>query len=114
MEEKLEKWAELFKVLGHPLRLATIFILYGSDFLRDKSSLRFSEIAFILGLPPKKNLTHHLDQLLKVDLIDKTAYKDEAGQVYPLYHISPKGKEFLEDFNLLEPLRKEIQEHKTM
>ena len=113
MEEKLEKWAEIFKVLGHPIRLATIFILYGSDVLRGKSSLRFSEIAYILGLPPKKNLTHHLDQLLKVDLIEKTAHKDEAEQVYPLYHISNKGEEFLSDFNLLEPLRNEILKQKT-
>ena len=111
MEEKLEKWASFFKVLGHPIRLATIFILYGSDVLRGRGSLRFNEIEFILGLPPRTNLTHHLNRLLNAGLIEKSAHKDEAGQIYPLYHISSKGKEFLRDFNIMEPLRDEILEH---
>lgn len=110
MEEKLKRWAELFKVLGHPIRLATLFILYGSDVLREKGSLRFSEIAYVLGLPPNKNFTHHLDRLVKAGFIEKDAHKDEEGHIYPLYHISNMGEEFLKDFQLMEPIREEILE----
>lgn len=111
MEDKLERWVDLFKVLGHPIRLSTLFILYGSEVLGKKGSLRFSEIAYVLGLPPNKNLTHHLDRLGKAGLIEKDAYKDEEGRIYPLYHITDLGEEFLKDFHLIEPIRKEILEN---
>jgi len=113
IEKKLEKWAKSFKVIGHPIRLASIFILYGSDVLRGKGSLRFNEIGEILGLPPESNLAHHLKELIKVGFVEKTPSKDEKGEVFPLYHITERGKEFLGDFGLLEPLRQYVLSKKT-
>ena len=113
IEKKLEKWAKSFKVIGHPIRLASIFILYGSDVLRGKGSLRFNEIGEILGLPPESNLAHHLKELIKVGFVEKTPSKDEKGEVFPLYHITERGKEFLGDFGLLETLRQYVLSKKT-
>lgn len=110
--EKLEKWAESFKVVSHPMRLAVVIMLYGSDLLSKKESLpsfrslTFTQILAVLGLPNDKraanNLTYHLDKLLECEFIKRKPQQEEEGKtrVQTIYHLSPKGNEFLKDFNL--------------
>lgn len=99
--EKLEKWASFFDVLGNPIRLATLIILYGSTILFEGArSLTFGQIGEVVKVPSKQALTHHLRKLIGAGLITKSPHQDESGRVYPLYNISDTGTVFLEDFGL--------------
>lgn len=115
--EKLEKWAENFKAVSHPMRLAVVIMLYGSDLLSDQDararksslqSLTFTQILAVLGLPKSKrvanNLNYHLDKLIDCGFIKREPLQQEPGKtrVQTIYHISPKGQEFLKDFKLTE------------
>jgi hypothetical protein len=60
----LEKWAKHFRVIGHPVRLAIILMLNGSEVLRHtQHSLTFSEIKSISSVPSDENLCYHLREL---------------------------------------------------
>lgn len=104
--KKLEKWAESFKAVGHPMRLAVVVMLYGSDLLSDHQSLTFTQILAVLGLPKNKrvenSLIYHLGKLIDNGFIVRYPLQKEPGKtrVQTVYHISPKGQEFLRDFNL--------------
>lgn len=100
-QETLEKWASVFDVLGNPIRLAIIIILYGSKILfQGSSSLTFGQINTVVKVPSKQSLTHHLKKMIDAGLITKSAYQDDSGRVYPLYAVTDTGTEFLEDFGL--------------
>ena len=103
-EEKLEKWASVFDVLGNPIRLAIVIILYGSKILFEGAdSLTFGQINEVVKVPSKQSLTHHLKRLIGTELITKSPHqKHESGRVYPLYSITNTGTKFLEDFGLKE------------
>lgn len=110
--EKLEKWAESFKAVSHPMRLAVVIMLYGSNVLSEQQSLlgdkslTFTQILAVLGLPKSKrvanSLIYHLDKLIEYGFIERQPLQQEPGKtrVQTIYHISPKGHEFLKDFNL--------------
>ncbi|MFQ6056240.1 MAG: winged helix-turn-helix transcriptional regulator [Methanosarcinales archaeon] len=112
--EKLEKWASVFDVLGNPIRLATLIILYGSEILFEgANSLTFGQINAVVGGVSKQSLTHHLKKLIGAGLITKSAHqKNESGRVYPLYSITNTGTKFLEDFGLKEFIEKFVARKK--
>jgi len=73
-EENLEARAELFKALGHPMRLLILNLV--------KIKPRHGEeLATILGLKPA-TISHHLSKLTQVGLL--TSHKDQYYQVYSL------------------------------
>ncbi len=73
-EENLEARAELFKALGHPMRLLILNLV--------KMKPRHGEeLAMILGLKPA-TVSHHLSKLAQVGLL--TSQKDQYYQVYSL------------------------------
>lgn len=106
--EKVEKWADSFKVVGNPIRLAILVILFASEFLEQKKSLRFKEIRDTLGLEVDEALSYHIRKLKNKGFIKKTPYNDEGFT----YHISKKGMEFLSDFGLAETIRQSTLEHR--
>lgn len=70
----LEKRAELFKALGHPVRLLIL------NLIRVKPR-HGEELALILGLNPA-TISHHLTLLTKAGLL--SAQKDQYYQIYTL------------------------------
>ena len=73
-EENLAARAELFKALGHPVRLLIL------NLIRMKPR-HGEELAVILGLNPA-TISHHLSKLTDVGLV--TSRKDQYYQVYSL------------------------------
>lgn len=106
--KKLEKWAESFEAVSHPIRLALVVMLYGSDLLPNQKSLTFAQMLDILGLPKAKNaessLSYHLDRLIESGFIAREPVQEEPGKshIQTIYHITTKGQEFLADFNLVQ------------
>jgi len=109
-QHELEKWANTFDVLGNPIRLAIIVVVYGSDLLfEEQHSLTFGQIKSVVEVPSKQAMASHLKKLVNSGLITKHAKKDEKNRVYPLYTLTEKGKEFLTDFGLKDFIEKYIQ-----
>ena len=73
-EINLEQRAELFKALGHPVRLNIL------NLIRIKPR-HGEELASILGLNPA-TISHHLNKLVNVGLLK--AQKDQYYQIYSL------------------------------
>jgi ArsR family transcriptional regulator len=73
-EENLEARAQLFKALGHPVRLLIL------NLVRMKPR-HGEELATILGLKPA-TISHHLSKLTAVDLLESR--KDQYYQTYSL------------------------------
>lgn len=108
MENSLEKWSDYFKLVGNPVRFAVVLLLYASEILRGKHSLRFTEIAQILDIPSGSTsiLTHYLNQLIEGGFL----IKDNKERRNPLYHISNEGRQFLEDLGLTKILKTKIED----
>ena len=104
--KKLEKWAESFRAVGHPMRLSVLVMLYGSELLPDHQSLSFPQIVAVLGLPKNKrvlnSLNYHIGRLIESGLVLRKPQQEEPGKtpVQTVYGISGKGREFIVDFNL--------------
>jgi DNA-binding transcriptional ArsR family regulator len=110
-ETELKKWAEYFRLIGHPARLAIVLMLYGSEVLRKSPhSLTFSEIKAISSIPSDENLSYHLRELEKAKFITKEPTKNENGRVFPLYHITSFGKSFLKDIGIIHEFRDTLEE----
>jgi len=114
--EKLNKWADSFKIVGNSLRLALLFMLYGSEVLSHKrKSLTFGQIRHVLGLPKTKraisNLSHHLSILLDADFVEREPLQIEKGKgrIETIYHLSKKGYDFLSDFKVVEVIEDELK-----
>ena len=107
-KNSLEEWADYFKLVGNPVRFAIVLLLYASEILRGKNSLRFVEIAQILNIPSGKSsiLTHYLNQMITGGFI----LKDNGTMRNPLYHISDDGRSFLEELGLTKLLKNKIEE----
>jgi len=109
-----EKWAEDFKAIAHPLRMAILFMLYGSEVLSEERCLTVSEIRKILAFPNNKRsfnkIEHHLSVLLKKGFIERFGDQEQKGKsrIRVLYRTSDKAKTFLDDFNLDEKIRHTI------
>jgi DNA-binding HxlR family transcriptional regulator len=85
-------------------------MLYGSEVLRKSPhSLTFSEIKSISSVPSDENLSYHLRELEKAQLINKDPTKDDKGRVFPIYHITPLGKRFLSELGLIQIFDQELQ-----
>jgi len=110
-EENLREWADVLDVLGNPVRLGIILVLYGSEVLgMPTPCLTFTQIKEIMRLPSESALAHHLGRLVDVGLVDKTAAKDEANRVYPEYRIGKRGTELLKKIGLADVLADYIKE----
>ncbi|MFX0116859.1 MAG: ArsR/SmtB family transcription factor [Candidatus Hodarchaeota archaeon] len=109
--EIIDEYAESFKAMGNPLRLAILFILFASEFRYGEKSLSFRQIQDILGFPDKRrptsSLHHHINVLLENHFIERVPYQEESGksQVTTLYHVAAKGREFLKTFGMYEKIR---------
>jgi DNA-binding transcriptional ArsR family regulator len=98
----LKKWAELFKTIGNPIRLAILLLLYASG----EGSLTYTQLKEITGFSSDSALIYHLRILLRAKLIEKIASKEgEIGRVYPKYQIAKLGKEFIEQTQLAQALQ---------
>jgi DNA-binding transcriptional ArsR family regulator len=113
--EKLSKWADSFKTVGHALRLGLLFMLYGSEVLSDtRKSLTFGQIRQILGFPntnrANSNLSYHLSALIEAGFIEKEPIQAEKGisEIETIYHLSPKGRQFLTDFNVVQVIEEKL------
>lgn len=108
MSNNLEEWAGYFKLVGSPVRFAIILLLYASEMLRGKNSLKFSEIAQVLDIPSDRSsiLTHYLNQMIAGGFV----LKDNGEKRNPLYHISDNGRLFLEELGLTKLLKNKIDE----
>lgn len=105
--QEIKKWADTFDVLGNPLRLAIVVILYGSSLLFEgERSLTFSQIMSVVHAPSKPALASYLRELIQSGLVEKYATKDKNERVYPIYSLSDKGKDFLNDFGLKDFIEK--------
>ena len=95
-----------FKAVGHPLRLAILFILYGSEILYGEKCLTYSQIQDVLGFPNIKRITntldHHIDILIKNEFIEKIPHQEKEGKsrVITLYRVKTKGRDFLKVFGI--------------
>ena len=114
--DKLKKWSESFKVIGHPVRLTIIFTLYGSEVVsQNPRCLTFGQIREVLGLPENKralnSLVYHLNELLEADFVERQPFQDEIGKskVQSTYSLSKKAREFLSDFDLIETIRQKLK-----
>jgi len=109
LTQKLEDYARYFKVVGNPQRLSIVLILYASEVLGGRHSLRFTQIVEVLGIPKERTgtLNSYLKQLIEADFIDK----DNGEKRNPIYHIGKTGREFLEEFGLTEKLDAKIMEY---
>lgn len=105
----LEKWASIFVTIGNPVRLAILLVLQGSRYLRGEHSLKFTQIQSILEMPSDASLTYHLNRLLKSELIEKMAHKDENERVYPLYSVTQKWLDFTEETGLAETFNEYVE-----
>lgn len=74
IEEDLEKRAELFKALGHPMRLLILNLMQ----IRPRHG---EELAMILNVKPA-TISHHLTKLVCAGLL--TSKKDQYYQIYTL------------------------------
>jgi DNA-binding transcriptional ArsR family regulator len=109
--QELKKWSDTFDVLGNPIRLAIVVILYGNSVLLEgKRELTFGQIMSIVKASSKPALASHLHELIEFGLIDKCPVKDDKNRVYPIYVLSAKGKDFLIDFGLKAFIEKRIAE----
>ena len=106
----LQKWAESFRILGSPVRLAILFMLSGSE-VAAKNCLSVSQMRDVLGFPKNKNsfniIEYHLSVLLKNDFVKRVSEQEEEGKspIKVLYKTSSKTREFLDDLNLDEKIR---------
>jgi len=113
--DKLEKWADTFKAIGNPIRLAILFMLYGSQVMYGEHSLTLSQMLAVLGFPKTKRsmntLTYHIGGLLEASLVERTPHQKEEGksQVQTVYHLSKKGRDFLKDFNLTDKIKEYLE-----
>ena len=113
--KELEKWADRFNVVSHPVRLAILFMLYGSDLLPSHKSLTFTEILAVLGLPKnnraENSLSYHLGKLIESGFIKKEPMQEVPGKtsVQIIYNLSTEGREFLEDFNMTEVIARNLK-----
>ena len=112
---KLQKWAQSFKVLGEPLRLGILFMLYGSEVLSDnQKSLTLGQMRRILGFPNERrvesNLVYHLNSLLSAGFVEKEPRQVEkgTGRVEVIYHLSAKSRDFLKDFKIVDVIEEKI------
>ena len=108
MPSRLEDYARYFKVVGNPQRLAIVLILYASEVLGGRNSLRFSQIVEVLEIPKNRTgiLTSYLNTLIEADFIDK----DNGERKNPLYHMGDTGRKFLDEFGLTDKLNAAISE----
>lgn len=106
---KLEDYARYFKAVGNPQRLSIVLILYASEVLGGRNSLRFTQIVEVLGIPRDRTgtLTSYLNQLIEADFIDK----DNGERKNPLYRMGETGRKFLDEFGLTEKLDAIITEY---
>ena len=117
--KKLEKWAESFRAISHPIRLAILFMLYGSEVIPAHRSLTFTQILAVLGLPKAKraqnSLGYHLDQLIQDGFIKRKPLQEEEGKtpIQTIYSISDKGREFIADFRLADVIEAHLKPAKT-
>jgi len=114
--ETLNKWSDSFKIVANNLRLAVLFMLYGSEVLSgERKSLTFGQIRRILGFPNTRraisNLSHHLSTLVKADFVEKEPLQIEKGKgkIEIVYHLSQKGRDFLRDFRVVEVIENELK-----
>jgi hypothetical protein len=113
--EKLGKWADSFKAIGNALRLGLLFMLYGSEVLSgDRKSLTFGQMRQVLGYPntsrANSNLLYHLSTLIDAGFIEKEPHQAEKGisEIETIYHLSAKGRNFLEDFNVVQVIEEKL------
>jgi len=113
--EKLDKWADSFKIVGHALRLGLLFMLYGSEVLSgERQSLTFGQMKHILGFPntnrANSNLSYHLSALIDASFIEKEPLQQEKGisEIEIIYHLSSKGRQFLKDFNVVQVIEEKL------
>jgi hypothetical protein len=112
---KLGKWADDFKTVGNALRLYLLFMLYGSEVLSgNKKSLTFGEMRHVLGYPNtnrvNSNLSYHLSALIGAGFVEKEPQQTDKGigEIEVIYHLSSKGKNFLEDFNVVQVIQEKL------
>jgi len=109
--EKLKRIAEIFELIGNPIRLGILFVLYGSDLLRDKGSMTFTELREVMRLPNDAILDYHLKKLIEAGLVTKKAVqKDPTSKITPVYKVTEKLVSFLEETGLAEPLKKYMED----
>ncbi len=115
--DKLNKWAEDFKTAGNAVRLGILFMLCGSEILSKKlKSLTFGQMREILGYPntsrANSNLAYHLSTLIDAHFIEKEPLQIEKGssEIEVIYHLSPKGRQFLEDFSVFQVMKEKLGE----
>jgi hypothetical protein len=113
--DKFQKWADEFKTVGNSLRLGLLFMLYGSEVLSGhRKSLTFGQMRQVLGYPntnrANSNLAYHLVALINARFIEKEPLqvKKGVGEIETIYHLSPKGQEFLKDFNVIEVIESKL------
>lgn len=105
----IKKWASVFDVLGNPIRLGILLVLFASNYLAGTHSLTFTQIKTVLGTSSDAGLSYHLAQLTKSGFVIKDPYKDEKGRVFPLYRSTEKVDRLLEDLGLAETFRDYIK-----
>jgi len=109
-ESLLDKWASIFHVIGHPIRLAILLALHGSEYTDVayghpvKECLALNEIREVLRLSPESNekLIYHVNQLIDADLVEKAPLKTESGEwdFRPHYKVTKKWIQFTDDFDI--------------
>jgi DNA-binding transcriptional ArsR family regulator len=114
--KKLSEWADSFKSVSNPIRLAILFMLYGSEVLTGRAkSLTFGQIKEILGLPDNtratSNLSYHISELIDAGFIEKEPFQAEkgTGKVQVIYHLSSRGHKFLSDFNVAQVIEEKLK-----
>jgi len=115
--DKLEKWSKVFATLTHPIRLSILFMLYQTQIQEGSRSLTFSQILEVLNLSnsstSNNTLVYHLAKLQETSFVEKIPSQDkETGRIYPIYLLTEKGKEFLEDFELKSRMIEYLEDRK--
>lgn len=96
-EKFLEKWASIFNVIGHPMRLAILVILHGSEYTEHTdycgmNCLRLNQIMEIMNFAPesKETVIYHLNKLIEAKLVTKIPIKTKSGEwdIRPYYKVT--------------------------
>ena len=115
IENLLDKWASIFNVIGHPMRLAILLALHGSKYTgrRLEKCLKLNEIREVLRLTPESNekLIYHVNKLIEAGLVERTPAKTESGEwdrhlhyrvTDEWYRVTDEWIKFANDFDITE------------
>lgn len=116
--DPVEKWAQVFAVLGSYERLSILIVLNSIEYIRHtheetdphtSGCLSFTQIAESAEIDSDTRLSYHLSKLIDAELIEKIPVKDKKGRVFPLYKTTIKWQKFASEFGIDERIKDYIR-----